>query len=236
MNENKGLLNRIKNRLQRVGRKVWGGCGCLTLATIFFACGLIYAATGKTNNLTAPKLTVGDNTATNANAPTPTAVQANNLTWVLADTEYRNPDTEWVGPYTCEGPSICEWYRRGSPPNFGNEGFVALLEGESVTFPAGYVGHVWGIPGGNEAVVTLTSSYRHLLFYSNIMTEQELRDEFRELYSQLFWQAPVVKPHVYMHVWLRTTIYGVCNFADQSGCAQLDLRVRVVPDDATWND
>ena len=156
-------------------------------------------------------------TATDA----PTATKSSQeFAWVFADTKYGKTQ-KWTGSFTFKGPAVCEWYKDGYPPNFGNEGIVFLMDGEQITFPKNMVGTCWNIPDGNPAVKALKDSYRHLLFYSNQLTADDLVK-----LDNYFHKWPVIKEqHQYMHLYLETNDLGECTFFDQTGCQALAEKV-----------
>lgn len=140
--------------------------------------------------------------------------------WVLADTNY-GEEIEWQGSFTFNGPAVCEWYKKDSPPAFGNEGFVFLMDDEQITFPKGQVGTCWNIADGNHAVKQLKASYRHLLFYSNQLTANDLAK-----LENYFYKWPSIKSqHEYMHLWLDLNDLGECTFLTQEGCPDLAEKV-----------
>ncbi len=157
--------------------------------------------------------------------PEPTTVTDNSFAWVLADTKYGQTQ-KWNGPFTFKGPAVCEWYKDGYPPNFGNEGFVFLMDDEQITFPQGQVGTCWSIPDGNPAINKLESSYRHLIFYSNQLTATDLA----KLDNYFYVWPPVKGQHAYMHLWLDTNDLGECTFFTQEGCPDLAEKVIQPPD------
>lgn len=135
---------------------------------------------------------------------------------------------EWRGQYTFTGPAVIEWWdQQGN--GYIHEGFVILMTGESVTFPATlngvvYIGHWWKLTNDSDAGRLMTN-YRHLVFYGNTKTMDELRTIFgQETYGRFY--GDTVVPYKPQHVYMRE--YD-CNFWDQSECAQLDQKVRHLP-------
>lgn len=178
--------------------------------------------------------------ATPTNTPVP-VVSSNPYAWV---------DEAWNIPYSepfdmepgdkFEGPAICEWYDGAAKNKMAfkatydaasatvdvielHEAMFPLMEGESYTYPSGIKGTCWEI-GSDAEVTTLMTTYRHLLFYSNVFGDDS--DVIKSLKSEgKIWEGADVeaKPHAYMHTWLSFYGLGVCNFRDQTSCAILAL-------------
>lgn len=176
--------------------------------------------------------------ATNTPLPTATQIPADPYAWVQADTPYSN-ETSMKGGDTFKGPAVCEWwdhkgfaFKATYDPSNGtvnvtelHEAMFYLMEGESYTYPAGYVGKCWTIDGGNTAIAGLMDSYRHLLFFSNVYGNDS--DEIKALKAEgKIWDGMIVDGkdvHAYMHAWLEANNLGVCNFRDQTSCNILAL-------------
>lgn len=179
---------------------------------------------------------------TNTPLPTfttvPPIVALDPYAWVQADTPYSN-ETSMDGGDTFNGPAVCEWWdHKGfafkaiyDPGTVSvnvtelHEAMFYLLEGESYTYPAGYVGKCWTIDGGDVAIAGLMDSYRHLLFFSNVYGNDS--DQIKTLKSEgKIWEGMVVdgkEVHIYMHTWLEVNGLGACNFRDQTSCNILAL-------------
>ena len=175
-------------------------------------------------------------------APTPT--YANPFAWVGADTPYKN-ETVMTGGKTFKGPGVCEWWdqkgfafeatynrQKDEVKTFElHEGMFFLTSGYSYTYPEGYVGKCWNVEN-DAAVAKLSTSYRHLLFFSNIYGNDSA--QIKVLKSRKYiWDGLVVEgkgQHLYMHAWLETNDLGSCDFInDQRGCKYLALVVVQVP-------
>ncbi len=135
---------------------------------------------------------------------------------------------EWQGQFTFTGPAVVEWWdQRGN--GYEYEGYIILMSNESVTFPAKlndltFVGHWWKLENDQDAGRLMTT-FRHLVFYGNTKTMDELRAIFsQETYGRFFGetQVPYKPQHIYM-------LEYDCNFWNQSECAQLDQKVRHLP-------
>lgn len=174
-------------------------------------------------------------------APSPTF--ANPFAWVGADTSYKN-ETVMTGGKTFKGPGVCEWwdqkgfafeatYNRQKDEVKTlelHEGMFFLTTGYSYTYPEGYVGKCWNVEN-DAAVAKLSTSYRHLLFFSNIYGNDSTQIKALKA-DKYIWDGLVVDgkgQHIYMHSWLEKNDLGSCNFKDQRGCKYLALIVVQVP-------
>lgn len=169
-------------------------------------------------------------------APSPTSF--NPYKWVGADVPYK-PATAMIGKTKATGPAVCEWWdqqgfafkatydRKADKVEVKvlHEAMFFLLKGQSYTYPDGYVGTCWGL-NSDVDVVGLSDSYRHLLFFSNVLNAKETKPllDAKRLYS-----VPEIKPHGYMHDWLLENDFGYCTFFDQRGCDRLAFVVVRVP-------